>query len=89
MSKNMIIYYDINPKKDKENYHKRGPKTQKYNYKKEHNKYSPGNIIKGIKSRIFEYPLKFLNNMLGKYKEPNRDLLLKLDYKYIILFKYI
>ena len=75
--------YDINPKKDKENYHKRGPKTQKYNYKKEHNKYSPDNIIKGIKSRIFEYPLKFLNNMLEKYKEPNRDLLLKLDYKYI------
>ena len=75
--------YDINPKKDKENYHKRGPKTQKYNYKKEHNKYSPDNIIKGIKSRIFEYPIKFLNNMLEKYKEPNRDLLLKLDYKYI------
>ena len=75
--------YDINPKKDKENYHKRGPKTQKYNYKKEHNKYSPDNIIKGIKSRIFEYPLKFLNNMLEKYKKPNKDLLLKLDYKYI------
>ena len=75
--------YDINPKKDKENYHKRGPKTQKYNYKKEHNKYSPDNIIKGIKSKIFEYPIKFLNNMLEKYKEPNRDLLLKLDYKYI------
>jgi hypothetical protein len=75
--------YDINPKKDKENYHKRGPKTQKYNYKKELNKYSPDNIIKGIKSRIFEYPLKFLNNMLEKYKKPNKDLLLKLDYKYI------
>ena len=32
-----INIYDINPKKDKENYHKRGPKTQKYNYKKEIN----------------------------------------------------
>ena len=50
----------------------------------DHNKYSQDNIIKTIKSKLFSYSLKFLNNLLksSNYIEQTYRLY-KLAYKYI------
>ena len=61
---------------------KRGRKTNKGKYYEEHNRMSDDNIIKKIKSRLFFYSLKFLNNMMNKTNE-DKERLYKLDYKYI------
>ena len=42
---------------------------------------APDNIIKKIKTKIFEYPVTFLNNILNN--KHSKDKLLKIDYKYI------
>ena len=59
---------------------KRGRKPNTYETKIEHTKLSPDNIIRKIKVYIFNYCLKFLNNILG---QDNKSNLYKLDHKYI------
>ena len=61
--------YDINPKNDKENNHKRGPKTRKYNYKKEE---KINNLNKTIDSLTKEN--QNLRLQLLKNQEKNDDL---------------
>ena len=68
-----------------EEYKKRGRKIKQgnqnqYRRRKVHNKYSEDNIIKKIKSKIFQYPLFFLNKILENNKFHT---LKKLNYKYI------
>ncbi len=61
---------------------KRGRKPKNINnLLKEHNKYSDDNMIKKIKSKLFEYSRTFLNKMLEKYNEKGKSVLMQLDYK--------
>ena len=76
---------------------KRGRKKQDDSSKRKHDKNSPDNIIKKIKSKCFEYALKFINKTLNSFIEQDRlisynkmlrkqkdDLLIKfLDYKFV------
>lgn len=49
-----------------------------------HNKHSPDNIIKKIKSKLFENILQFMNNILNSIKINEKKKILKdIDYKYI------
>ena len=61
---------------------KRGRKAKNINnLSKEHDKYSADNIIKKIKSKLFEYSRTFLNKMLEKYNDNGKSVLMQLDYK--------
>lgn len=60
---------------------KRGRKTNEIKNIAIHNKMTPDNIIKKIKAKIFEYPILFLNNILGNKK--TGDKLFKIDYQFI------
>ena len=61
---------------------KRGRKSNNIkNSLKEHNKYSDDNMIKKIKSKLFEYSRTFLNKMLEKYNDNGKSVLMQLDYK--------
>ena len=61
---------------------KRGRKGNKIYNRKEHNKMSQDNIIKKIKSKIFNYIIIFMNNMIdGSEKGINK--FYRLNYKYI------
>ena len=64
-----------------ENKTKRGRKRNDNSNRQEHNKNSSDNIIKKIKTQLFVYLLKFLNNMFKFEKEQKG--LCKLDYKII------
>ena len=71
--------------KEKENENTIPGKNKKKNGDYKHNKYSPDNMIKKIKLQLFDYSLLFLNKILYKYKENEKDeeVLSKLDYKII------
>ena len=60
---------------------KKGRKTNKMKNRATHDKMGPDNIIKKVKGKIFDYSVKFLNNILDNNKK--EDKLFKLDYKYI------
>ena len=76
---------------------KRGRKKQDDSSRRKHDKNSPDNIIKKIKSKCLEYALKFINKTLNSFIEQDRlisynkmlrkqkdDLLIKfLDYKFV------
>ena len=61
---------------------KRGRKGNKSYNKEEHNKMSQDNIIKKIKSKIFNYIIIFMNNMIDE-SEKGINKFYKLNYKYI------
>ena len=61
---------------------KRGRKSNGSKNREEHNKMSPDNIIKKIKSRAINYLVKFMNNMIDK-RENETNKFYKLNYKYI------
>lgn len=73
------IYNFLNEKNENKNIKKRGRKGNKFNYRGEHTKLGADNIIKSIKTQLFKYSLKFLNNMTDNKKEYE---LKPLDYKY-------
>lgn len=61
---------------------KRGRKCDGKNIREEHNKMSPDNIIKKIKSKIILYLVKFMNQMIDK-NEKEKNKFYKLNYKFI------
>lgn len=61
---------------------KRGRKCKAKNNREEHKKTSSDNIIKKIKSKIFNYLVEFMNNMIDKSKN-DKIKFYKLNYKYI------
>ena len=62
---------------------KRGRKSNGNKNREEHNKMSPDNIIKKIKSKAINYLVKFMNNMIDK-RENETNKFYKLNYnKYI------
>ena len=61
---------------------KRGRKCKANNNREEHKKTSSDNIIKKIKSKIFNYLVEFMNNMIDKSKN-DKIKFYKLNYKYI------
>ena len=65
---------------EKKNENKRGRKAENCPENK-HDKMSADNIIKKIKTKLFEYIVKFFNLLLKKMKLINE--LVKIDYKYI------
>ena len=72
---------DIKIIDNNEQKNKRGRKTNKTQTTGIHGRKAADNIIKKVKVKIFEYPILFLNNILGNNNK--NDKLLKLDYKYI------
>ena len=74
---NYINFFNEGDKKDG---NKRGRKTENCPEIK-HDKMSADNIIKKIKTKLFEYIVKFFNLLLKKMKLINE--LVKIDYKYI------
>jgi hypothetical protein len=67
---------------DKKEKNKRGRKPKNTaSLLKGHDKYSDDNMIKKIKSKLFEYSGRFLNKMLEKYNEKGKNVLMQLDYK--------
>ena len=81
-SKNEENENDNNNIDNKIERNKRGRKSKNINsLLKEHNKYSDDNMIKKIKSKLFEYSRSFLNKMLEKYNEKGKSVLMQLDYK--------
>ena len=74
---NYINFFNEGDKKDG---NKRGRKTENCPEIK-HDKMSADNIIKKIKTKLFEYIIKFFNLLLKKMKLINE--LVKIDYKYI------
>jgi hypothetical protein len=67
---------------DKKEKNKRGRKPKNTSsILKGHDKYSDDNMIKKIKSKLFEYSGRFLNKMLEKYNEKGKNVLMQLDYK--------
>lgn len=70
---------ETNDIKENKNNKKRGRKSNKFSYRGEHTKLDADNIIKSIKTQLFKYSLKFLNNMTDNKKEYE---LKPLDYKY-------
>ena len=81
--KHSFINLEYEEVKEQDNYLKikRGRKTDR-NYGGEHNRYDADNIIKKIKSKLFDYCIKFINKMIYKNDEEGIQLL-KIDYKYI------
>ena len=70
--------------KDEKMIHKkrgRSSTNHNHNNSKIHDKMKPDNIIKKIKGKIFEYAIRFLNNILNK--ENDEQKILNLDYRYI------
>ena len=64
--------------------YQKGRKNKKDQTKRNHNKMSPDNIIKKIKSKIFEMVLLFVNTILNvKNEEENNKILKDLNYMYI------
>ena len=61
---------------------KRGRKCKANNNREEHKKTSSDNIIKKIKSKILNYLVDFMNNMIDKSKN-DKIKFYKLNYKYI------
>ena len=61
---------------------KRGRKCKANNNREEHKKTSSDNIIKKIKSKILNYLVEFMNNMIDKSKN-DKIKFYKLNYKYI------
>ena len=77
-----------NRTKNKENenevVYKRGRKKIDDETDRKHGKYAPDNIIKKIKSKLFEKMINFINSIVNKNNEESkRKLFKKLDYKYI------
>ena len=64
--------------------YQKGRKKRDDKTERNHNKMSPDNIIKKIKSKIFEMILLFVNNILNQNNEEENNKILKdLNYKYI------
>ena len=64
--------------------YQKGRKNKNDQSKRKHNKMSPDNVIKKIKSKIFEMILLFVNSILNvNNEEENNKILKDLDYKYI------
>ena len=71
---------DKKRKREYDNINKKGRKTENYQ-KTKHDKLAADNIIKKIKTYLFEYILKFFNLLLKKMRLINE--LVKIDCKYI------
>lgn len=78
---NKSIYIIVKDNEEKLEKKKRGRKTLCRSKKEEHNKYSSDNIIKKIKSKLFDYLIQFMNKLLEKITINIK--LSKLSYKYI------
>ena len=78
---NKSIYIIVKDNEEKLEKKKRGRKTLCRLKKEEHNKYSSDNIIKKIKSKLFDYLVQFMNKLLEKITINIK--LSKLSYKYI------
>jgi len=62
---------------------KRGRKKMDDNTDRKHCKYAPDNIMKKIKSKLFEKILSFMNTIVNKNNEESKkEIFKKLDYKY-------
>lgn len=77
-----------NRSKNKENedkvVYKRGRKKMDDDTDRKHGKSAPDNIVKKIKSKLFDRVISFINSIVNKgNEEPDSELFKKLDYKYI------
>ena len=64
--------------------YKRGRKKMDDDTDRKHGKYAPDNIMKKIKSKLFEKTICFINAIVNKNNEESkRKIFKKLDYKYI------
>ena len=80
---NVSILIKDNFKEGEKKSKKRGRKTNKILKSEIHDKKSPDNIIKRVKTSIFKYPLFFLNNILKASSTTNKYELLRIDYRFI------
>jgi hypothetical protein len=70
-------------KNENEEQKKIGRKKKGDDSERKHGKYSPDNIIKKIKSRLFDKIINFVNRIVNKTNENSKkEIFKKLDYKY-------
>lgn len=62
----------------------RGRKKKSDESQRKHDKYSPDNIIKKIKTKLIENAIKFINKVINKNKKVfEKNIFKKIEYKYI------
>ena len=70
-------------KNENEEVYKRGRKRNDDDTDRKHGKYAPDNIMKKLKSKLFEKIIKFINTIVNKNNEESeKEVFKKLDYKY-------